>query len=268
MLMNKIVLKSIALSFGIAGALQNSNGCAQDDSPGGRRIVNGVRTTIQEHPWQVALNIDAPGDRTYLCGGSIISQRWIVTAAHCFETSAPDKVRAKAGVTNYAPSPPWLLIERVTVHESYNDRTHENDIALIRLQVPTSQLSIPLAGRATALTNTMLEVTGWGRTSEYGAPSAQLLKAEVPYVENATCNQLGSYNGSIKPTMMCAGEKEGGVDSCQGDSGGPLVLRASSGPILVGVVSFGEGCARKLKYGVYARVSEFREWIADTLRAP
>jgi secreted trypsin-like serine protease len=230
--------------------------------------VNGVRTTIQEHPWQVALNIDAPGGRTYLCGGSIINQRWILTAAHCFDTSAPDKVRAKAGVTNYDPSPPWLQIEKVAVHKFYNDRTHENDIALIRLQVPTSQSSIPLAGSATALANMWLEVTGWGRTAEKGAPSTQLLKAEVPYVDNATCNQPGSYDGSIKPTMMCAGEREGGVDSCQGDSGGPLVLRSSSGPILVGVVSFGEGCARKLKYGVYTRVSEFRDWITDTLRAP
>lgn len=77
--------------------------------------------------------------------------------------------------------------------------------------------------------------------------------------ENAVCNI--AYEGSIKPGMLCAGYREGGIDACQGDSGGPLVWRTSDGPVLVGVVSFGTGCARKLKYGVYTRVSAYRDWI-------
>jgi len=74
------------------------------------------------------------------------------------------------------------------------------------------------------------------------------------------CNAPNAYNGHIKAGMMCAGYKEGGVDSCNGDSGGSLVWRTSDGPVLVGVVSFGEGCARKLKYGVYTPVSAYRNW--------
>jgi secreted trypsin-like serine protease len=113
----------------------------------------------------------------------------------------------------------------------------------------------------------LLEVTGWGVVEENGETSGELLKARVPYVENATCNQPRSYDGAIRPGMMCAGFREGGIDSCQGDSGGPLVWRSLDGPVLVGVVSFGDGCARKLKYGVYTRVAEYRSWISEAIAA-
>ena len=82
--------------------------------------------------------------------------------------------------------------------------------------------------------------------------SENLQKAEVPLVENATCNAADAYNGEIKPGM-CAGYREGGID-LPGDSGGPLMLSGKDGPVLVGVVSWGAGCARKLRYGVYTRV--------------
>jgi secreted trypsin-like serine protease len=112
----------------------------------------------------------------------------------------------------------------------------------------------------------MLEVTGWGLT-EKGQVSNELRMAQVSLVGNPTCNAVDSYNGEIGPGMMCAGRKEGGVDSCSGDSGGPLVWKSSNGPILVGVVSFGDGCAKKLKFGVYTRVSAYREWITSTMAA-
>ena len=93
-----------------------------------------------------------------------------------------------------------------------------------------------------------------------------LLVANVPYVKQEDCNSPAAYNGKIADTMICAGEKDGGVDSCQGDSGGPLVSRESTGPVLVGVVAFGDGCARKLKYGIYTRVSRYRDWIRGTIK--
>ncbi len=99
----------------------------------------------------------------------------------------------------------------------------------------------------------MLEVTGCGATKEKGTAAATILqKAEVPLVDSATCNANDAYGGAIKPGMTCAGYCEGGIDSCQGDSGGPLVLRGKDGPVLVGVVSWGEGYARKLRYGGYS----------------
>ena len=89
----------------------------------------------------------------------------------------------------------------------------------------------------------------------------------MPYADTAVCNDPASYNGGVRPGMMCAGYREGGIDACQGDSGGPLVWRTPDGPVLVGVVSFGDGCARKLKYGIYTRVSAYREWIDRAIAA-
>ena len=235
---------------------------------GGRRIVGGEKTDIKNHPWQVALNIKTP-DGTLLCGGSIIAQRWVVTAAHCIEPGTnPGDVKAKAGATNYVTDGSWTQIERVMVHEKYNPETHENDIALLKFKAPPSGKVIPLADAATPVPlGQPLEVTGWGATSEDGDGARSLLKANVPYVNISACNGPEAYNGTILAGMMCAGHRDGGIDACQGDSGGPLVWKTENGPVLVGVVSFGEGCARKLKYGIYTRVSSYRDWISRVIAA-
>lgn len=224
-----------------------------------RRIVGGKSTDIKQHPWQVALRI---GDN--LCGGSIIARKWVLTAAHCVRPSPRiSEVKAKADATDYTRGGVWTEIEKIVVHESYDPSTNEHDLALIKLKAPTAGRVIPLASASVVVPNGQpLEVTGWGVTAEgASSPSRPLLKASVPYVDNTVCNDATAYNGRIKPGMICAGYREGGIDACQGDSGGPLVWRTSDGPVLVGVVSFGEGCARKLKYGTYTRVSAYRDWI-------
>jgi trypsin len=237
----------------------------QTITPFERRIVGGGPTNIKEHPWQVAITIGAN-----LCGGSIIAQSWVLTAAHCVRPPPKlSEVKAKANATDYMHGGVWTEIERIVVHENYNSSTDENDLALIKLKSPTAGRVIPLASAALSVPSGQpLEVTGWGVTAERStAVSVPLRKAVVPYVDNAACNIAAAYNGSIKSGMMCAGAREGGIDACQGDSGGPLVWRTSDGPVLVGVVSHGEGCARKLKYGVYTRVSAYRDWIDRTLAA-
>ncbi len=243
---------------------------ADDDIGGRRRIFGGVPTTIDKHPWQVAIFIDSPDNRRkFLCGGSLIYQRWILTAAHCLADTTPAGIiHVKAGVTDYNASGGWLDAKQIVKNPSYNSITHENDIALIELKTPPSDSIsqvIPLAGSATALGGKELEVTGWGKM-ETGTQPNKLMVAYVPYVDNAECNKPESYDGRIKPTMMCAGKK--GIDSCQGDSGGPLVLgKNRDEAILVGVVSFGEGCGEPNKFGVYTRVSAFRDWIHRTVNA-
>jgi trypsin len=230
------------------------------ETPFRRKIVGGEPTDIKEHPWQVALQFK--GD--FSCGGSIIAQRWVLTAAHCFGSSVKQNDwRAKTGVTNHATMGAWSEVERVVVHEAYKGPpTFENDIALVKLKVPPAGRVIPLASPSISVPiGQVLEVTGWGVTDEAATPSKILLRAIVPLTDTAACNAPNAYNGRIKAGMMCAGFKEGGVDSCSGDSGGPLVWRTADGPVLVGVVSFGEGCARKLKYGIYTRVSAYRNWI-------
>lgn len=104
-----------------------------------------------------------------------------------------------------------------------------------------------------------LTTAGWGRTSEGGSSSDALLKVEVPFVSANKCS--ASYPNQITDRMICAGFDEGGKDSCQGDSGGPLVKGNGSSRVLVGVVSWGEGCARPGKYGVYSKVSSVIDWI-------
>ena len=170
-------------------------------------------------------------------------------------------------MTDYVASGSWSDIETLIVHEGYDAKTHENDIALVRLRTRPAGKIIPLVRAGQKLApGTPLEVTGWGATSEGGSTSRVLRKASVPYAENDACNAPAMYNGAIRGGMMCAGHRDGGVDSCQGDSGGPLVWHSPDGPILVGVVSWGEGCARKLRYGVYTSVSAFHDWIAEKIR--
>lgn len=234
-------------------------------SKSGKRIVGGTKTFIKDHPWQVALIIDGS-----LCGGSIIGHRWVLTAAHCIPGNIqPKDVRHKSGATLLRSEGSWKDIEKVIVHKGYNPQTYENDIALIKLRRPPIGKVIPLAKKNQKIEiGQDLEVTGWGAIGEGDDISEHLLKADVPFVSNKTCNAKEIYNGIISSGMMCAGHKSGGVDACQGDSGGPLVLKDDSGDaILVGVVSWGEGCARKLKYGVYTSVSVYRDWIKSNMRA-
>lgn len=249
----------------VLGTIANVVGQEQI-KPFGRRIVGGEPTTIEKHPWQVALNVAIDGDE-YLCGGSIIAERWVLTAAHCFKpTTTAGEVRVKAGVTTYMIEGAWLDVERIVIYEAYNPNTHENDLALVKLLTGPSGRVIPLAKPGQVIpVGQPLEVTGWGATSEGSDASKGLLKATVPYADNAACNAPNAYNGAIKTGMMCAGYREGGTDSCQGDSGGPLVWRTADGPVLVGVVSWGEGCARKLKYGVYTRTGNYVGWIGKVV---
>jgi trypsin len=261
----KVRLDSLALSLLLLVGIATGAKLAAEEEEiilGGKRIVGGEPTTIDKHPWQVALAIKRGGG-TLLCGGSIIAKKWVLSAAHCFLPSdPPGLLRVKAGATNINQGL-WSQIERVVIHEKYDSTTHENDLALVKLKTPPGAgRVIPLVeASATIPTSEPLEVTGWGATAEGAHGSRGLLRATVPYVDNATCNEPASYDAKILPGMMCAGRREGGVDSCQGDSGGPLVWKTSAGPVLVGVVSFGEGCARNLKYGIYTRVSAYRDWI-------
>jgi len=237
----------------------------QPIKPIGRRIVGGERTEIAQHPWQVALQFKG----NFFCGGSIIAQKWVLTAAHCFKLSASGgDWRVKAEATNYETMGVWAQVERIIVHEKYIPATSENDIALVKLKMASAGRVIPLADVSSTIPISQpLEVTGWGNTEEGGGGSKELLKAVVPYTDNTVCNGRGAYNGGVRPSMMCAGFRDGGVDACQGDSGGPLVWRTTDGPVLVGVVSGGDGCARKLKYGIYMRVSAYRDWIDRAIKS-
>jgi secreted trypsin-like serine protease len=241
-------------------------------NPPHTRIVGGHLTLITDNPWQVALIRSAVPEptRSQFCGGSIIRNDWILTAGHCVRNSIvredPTRLEVIAGSSQYAIGGERLKVAAIVTHPRYNQSTMDNDFALLRLATPMTKGQVI----ATADANTELRddtnmcVSGWGATFEGGPGAVDLLGAEVPIVSNTVCNQPDSYNGDILASMFCAGKKQGGIDSCQGDSGGPSSAVINGRTTLVGVVSWGEGCARRLKYGVYSRISTAAEWIATT----
>lgn len=233
------------------------------------RIVNGIPADIEEHPWQVALIITLISGEQQLCGGSVIAARWVLTAAHCFLAGVDARAsEARSGSADLFEGGDLLRVETAIPHPEFRLGGYRNDIALVKVRGDLSDRVIPLIGRGDTIDlGTTLEVTGWGATGEGEPISTHLLKAGVPLVSNDECNAPEAYAGQVTSRMLCAGHKEGGTDACQGDSGGPLVWRGPEGPKLAGVVSWGEGCARALRYGVYTRVAIYEGWIADTMAA-
>jgi transmembrane serine protease 11D len=242
-------------------------------SPQNTRIVGGHVTIIDNNPWQIAMIRSAVPEptRSQFCGGSIIRNDWILTAAHCVKNSIvrEDAARVEiiAGTSQYAIGGERLKVAAIHTNPKYNPTTMDNDFALLRLQTPmTKGQVIALAdGKTDLKDDTKMCVSGWGATFEGGPGAIDLLGAEIPVVATDVCNKSDSYNGDVLPSMFCAGKKEGGIDSCQGDSGGPGSATIDGRTTLVGVVSWGEGCARRLKYGIYSRVSTAADWIATTI---
>ena len=230
-------------------------------------IVGGSPVSIDDHPYQVALEIATDPGWGMSCGGTILSSEWVVTAAHCLEYLpnggsayvTATSVSVASGVTNL-PASNYIAADQVHIHPEWNRNTMENDIGLVHLETPIQGGSLPILDLSSQPTDgDALFVTGWGRTSWGGSPSDELLGAGILVDESC-----GSYPGpSLVPIvdsiMLCAGSQ--GVDSCQGDSGGPLVGNYSGVLYLVGIVSWGEGCAQEGYPGVYTRVSSYRNWI-------
>jgi trypsin len=138
------------------------------------------------------------------------------------------------------------------------------DIAVLRLSSPSAQTPLRWAGPEDAALyepGTMATVTGWGNTQEGGGSTNMLREAFVPVVSDTTCNQ--AYSGGVNgPTEVCAGNPEGGVDTCQGDSGGPMIVPDGASWVLIGATSWGEGCARPNRPGVYAELAAADAFIA------
>lgn len=237
------------------------------------KIVGGENALKGEIPYIVSLRSKSYG---HFCGGSLIAQNWILTAAHCVRGSKIDEVwiglldqKDQAGVEKIKPL-------KIIAHEKYNTQTMENDFALIQLSTNSSFAAIGLNSLEINIDDSidaipiMSMTSGWGATKEssYGLPDL-LQKVTVPLVSTTACNAAEAYKGKITDSMICAGYKAGGKDSCQGDSGGPLVtIDAETGVhTLIGVVSWGEGCARANKYGVYSKVNHAFDWIQSKMAA-
>ncbi|XP_045434851.1 kallikrein-14 [Pipistrellus kuhlii] len=227
------------------------------------KIIGGYSCIQHSQPWQAALLVGVT--RSFHCGGALLSDQWVITAAHC---SRPI-LRVALGKHNLQRREATQQVLRVVQkvpHPQYNARTHDNDLLLLRLQQPArlgrAVRPIPVA-RTCANPQTPCRVSGWGTTSSPIARYPNSLQCvNINITSRQQCEQ--AYRGAITPGMVCAGTPEGGKDSCQGDSGGPLVCKGK----LQGLVSWGmERCALPGYPGVYTNLCKYYDWIHQTIQS-
>uniref|UniRef100_A0A8C6WR21 Transmembrane serine protease 4a n=1 Tax=Neogobius melanostomus TaxID=47308 RepID=A0A8C6WR21_9GOBI len=221
----------------------------------------GTDAEIEDWPWQVSL---LQGGQ-HVCGGALVAPRWVVTAAHCFAGDKKLVTRWKVASGQSYLSLSGSYVDKIIINGQYDPAGNDYDIAMMRLYSPISvgdtrrPACLPPADFGLSDGATMT-VTGWGYLEEDGKVSTKLQQGSIPLIDRAKCSKPAVYGNAITGRMMCAGFLEGGVDACQGDSGGPLVYFTSKN-YLVGVVSWGVGCARRGKPGVYCNVEEMMSWI-------
>uniref|UniRef100_A0A670ZLZ3 Peptidase S1 domain-containing protein n=1 Tax=Pseudonaja textilis TaxID=8673 RepID=A0A670ZLZ3_PSETE len=223
------------------------------------RIVGGSEALLGEFPWQVSLR----ESNEHFCGAAILTARWLVSAAHCFnEFQDPRTWMARAGsirLSGSEGSRAQAKVLRILQHPSYNVESADYDAALLELAEPLTfgkyiqPVCLPAPSHRFRPGRKCL-ISGWGYLKEDFLKPELLQKATVELLDQALCGNL--YGGSVlTDRMLCAGYLEGKVDSCQGDSGGPLVCQEPSGRFfLTGIVSWGIGCAEARRPGVYTRV--------------
>jgi len=247
------------------------------------RIVNGQEAEIGERPYQVSIQMNYnsrdPSLRSskggHFCGGSLIGDKWVITAAHCMKYQRAENLKIVAGTNDITDvGSPVFRVKRI-VKPDYNDITKKNDFALLELDMTsTAEVAsrrnsghefhnVNLCRAAFNPEGQMCTVSGWGHLKSKGSGVPDKLReVAVRVLHGATCGKmLNGYPWDPETrTMLCAGGED--QDACQGDSGGPLVCKDDSGNnCLAGVVSWGVGCATEGIPGVYTNLRNYLDWI-------
>lgn len=249
------------------------------------RVLGGAVSEPGEWPSVVALVRTGlfPLENRLFCGGTIVADRWIMTAAHCLFDAfgnqvRPSSIRVVAGITDLRNDIPdeESIVTNIVVHPRYEhdtERVISFDIALLELGASLDQPAVTLfAEESENFVGTLGFIAGWGAIQYIDENNAlfptKLQDAMVPLVSNAVCNAPESYNGAIVDNQLCAGYVDGGIDTCSGDSGGPLFIVRNGQRIQVGITGFGNGCALPLFYGIYTDVSHFIPWLSSYIQVP
>ncbi|MCL4152896.1 UNVERIFIED_CONTAM: hypothetical protein GTU68_001983 [Idotea baltica] len=236
------------------------------------RIIGGEETEVNEFPWQGRLII-VKGGYSYLCSATLISSEWLVSAAHCTEGAESIQVVLGEHYRNTVEAQSETIeVEDIIDHPNYDGSSApDNDISLLKLIRPVtfnqyiSPVCLPFNYAEMNITDEIGTVTGWGTTSS-GSTSNVLMEVDVPLIGTEDCRTDSNYESSISDNMICAGIS--GKDSCQGDSGGPLVWENdNSYNMIVGIVSWGRGCALTGYPGVYTKVINYLTWIKEETEA-
>ncbi|XP_010011624.1 PREDICTED: coagulation factor VII-like [Nestor notabilis] len=237
----------------------------------GSRITGGTLCHRGHCPWQVLIrNSKDIG----FCGGSLIGRRWVVTAAHCLDLVRPHHVTV-GDFDKYQREfkEQKIHVERSWTHPHYDSNDYNSDIALLYLSraVVFNEYAIPICLPSPSLATLLSEegrigmVSGWGATHDRGSTLRFLMKVRLPIVNMETCQR--SMDRLVTDNMFCAGHHTEVADACKGDSGGPFTVSHHNTWFLLGIVSWGEGCAEKGKYGVYTRVSNYIPWIKEIVES-
>uniref|UniRef100_A0A3Q3X228 Peptidase S1 domain-containing protein n=1 Tax=Mola mola TaxID=94237 RepID=A0A3Q3X228_MOLML len=247
----------------LCGVCMFSLSCASLSS--NNRIIGGDDASPGEWPWQVTLQLDS----NHFCGGSLISDQWVLTAAQCLFTGI-GRITVFLGRHNVSgpnPNDVSRKVEDAVCHPDYDVFTFDNDICLLKLSAPVNftDYIYPVclaAANSTFHSGTSSWVTGWGVTENGTLPDI-LQEVEVPVVGNNECEC--SYPSGITDNMICSGHRQGGKGICQGDGGGSLLIedRNNSVWLQIGILSFTRGCALPMIPAGYTRVSRYQEWITD-----
>ncbi|XP_054158034.1 proclotting enzyme-like [Oppia nitens] len=258
--------------------VQNDNGSDGSDYYNGicgvsenTRIIGGALANPKDWIWMAALLLKSQ-TQPY-CGGALVTNQHILTAAHCLKDLTPEDIIIRLGAYDFSasadPEAQDFVVDYFKIHPKYNRQTYDNDMAIVKLRTKTrftdsvKPICLPQKNRNYA--GQLALVTGWGHTTFNGKNSPKLRQVSLPVWNNTACDSV--FSTAITDQMLCAGNPAGGKDSCQGDSGGPLMI---TGPnkrwMIIGVVSWGVNCGRPNSPGVYSRVSRFIDWVQQNTR--
>lgn len=234
------------------------------------RIVGGTPTYVHQYPWMAMLTYKGK----FYCGASVINHKYVMTAAHCVHGFEAKNIGVRLLEHDRSDTEEAKHIDfkvlRVIKHKGYSPTSYNNDIALLRMDTdgvefgPNTGINpvcLPVEGKSFAGYEGV--ITGWGAKKQGGSSSQVLHEVYVPIMSNDDCRKTEYDEKRITANMMCAGYAEGKKDSCQGDSGGPMHIANNTAYHIVGVVSWGEGCAQANRPGVYSRVNRYLNWVAN-----